>query len=596
MAERQKRNDPDVEAAWLRDMRRILAAEPGSARAAMKAQIALERGCHARNVANRFTKYMKQGDAAAEREERSDAGMPRGGRQYAEMQIAWQRFVKHPDEECLPLALQVQRFQADYCDPRGLTARSLDTMRRWLKGTDERHGMTSKEAKRASTTKQRIQALYSNQVWIGDQRVADVFVREPDEIDPETGEILTWRKYRPTKFTLMDVRSTCPMGGLYYRDYTSATVEHAIIDSIYPDDEHDLPMCGVAEGIWWDKGKQHWSDWMLAGTSALGIRLLGAKSAGGEPTHHGLIEGYHRILKDEFETGLPGYCGGNNRPENQPLALRLVHDDGVAADELLTLEELNEEYLRWNSEFVRRPCQRHGSADRASRLTRWRRDMTKPELRDVPDRADLGWAFMRQERRKVTREGHIIWNRRAYNHPLLGDWGDVWVQIRTIDGWTGAIWVTYQNQLVCIAEPVPDVFVGDNETVKHVVAAHKRGREVVKDLERTRGRVDALRQHGLITEEAAEAVDAGLREAEVAIKPGRTVQVDVEKVTTPPSPHQQAGARPVQDDVIELHPKPRRRRLPKDVEDDVTAEVLAGYAMAAEAAQVAEDEDYGMWR
>jgi len=593
--ERQKRQGPEAakqQAAWEDAFRRIIAAEPGPERMRMKEAIAAEFGCGVSNVSNRFTAYLKWGEKAAARKERKDAGQPRGGDDTAAMKIKWQWYCQHPDYQPLRTARLLPIFVEDWCAPRGLTPRHYATMQKWRREVDERHGMTDKEAKRSSTSKHRLQAKYSNQVWIADQRTADVFVREPDEIDKETGEILTWREYRPYKFTFMDVKSGCPMGGGYYRAYDTATVEAALIDSIYPDPAYDLPMCGVPEGIWWDKGRQHWSKWALGSTESLGIKLHGKKSAGGEPTHHGLIEGWHHILLDEFEAGLPGYCGSDGKEENQPLALRLVHDGEAKPAELLTLGELNDLHRRWLPQFIRQPCKRHGSDDRASRLVRWQREMTKPALRDVPSRAELGWAFMHKDTRQVSGEGHIIWNHRAYTHPRLADFGGCEMEVRYLDGWTGALWVVLPetDQLVCIAEPLPDVFVGDNETVKHVARAHKAGRERVKDLKRTRQRVASLAEHGLISDEAAAAADVGLREAEEAIKPGRTVQVDVEQVMAPPKPALAA--------VAELHPRPGKRRLTQEP-DTVAAEALAGFVMASterESARPDNDEGLGLWK
>lgn len=525
--------------------------------------------------------YEERGEKAAMRQRRKDADQARAGEALRQK---WATFVCEGSRDAQRTTELAVAFYADWCEPRGLRLPTLATLRRWRAEVDPRHRMTAREAKRASTTKSRVRARYANHCWIADQATADLHIRVPDKVDKQTGEILTWRLQRPFFFHFVDVFSGAEMGGGYYLAYNTATVEHALLDSIYPDADGDLPLCGTPELIWWDHGVQHWSDWAREALRVLGIKAIGAKSAPGEPTHHGLIEGSHSHTHAGFESALPGYCGGDNKKERRPLALRLADDGEAPEPDYLTLEELNQRWRAYRAELMRRPYRRHGSEDQACRLTRWLRGLTDPERRAVPDRTELAWRWMPREDRWTTAEGHILFRHRRYAHPRLADYHNRKVEVRYIDGSAEALWVVLRGteDLFCVATPLADVFIGDDVTHETVKRAHKRGREVVRDLRRYREAAGRLAAGGLISEAAAEAVETGLSEVEAAVKPGRTVQVDVDQVLAEPAA-----------EVLELHPKAGRKRLDKR-DDEVVTEVLAGLTGEPPAVP-AGGGDYGIW-
>ncbi|HAZ65024.1 MAG TPA: hypothetical protein DCZ72_15635 [Armatimonadetes bacterium] len=534
------------------------------------------------------------GPEAVERKLRGDRGRARDTAQQA----AWIALCSDPAHQGAPDSTLAALHQATYCATAGVEPVSMATLRRWRRAIDPRRAMTTAEAVRASGVKGRVVAKYPNHCWIADQRTADIFVREPI-IDRITGEITGERTYRPILFHFVDVFSGLEMGGAYYREYTTATVlEGALLDAIYPDYEAGLPFGGIPEMIWWDKGRQHWSRWSRDTMRLLNVRLIGEKSAGGEPTHHGLIEATHQVIKNRFETLQPGYCAGEVRRDDRPLPLRLAAD-GETTIQYLTLDELNARYRVWLADHVQQPYTRHGQTGNASRLNRWRAGI-KPERFSVPDRAELGLMFRPYEDVTVTREGHVYVAGRGFTHPMLGTYQRGRVRVRYLKSDLSYVVITdYQERggratatasekILCVATPIPDAVVGDVVSSREVASLRKVARKFATE-SRTHAEVGkVLVERGLLAAEDGQALEQGVAALVEVVKPGRTVPHDVERIAADRAAKQPSN-------VVRLEPRPGHHELsPPDDRAEAAADLIA-LAGGESTPEPADTGSYGLW-
>lgn len=520
-------------------------------------------GCSPSSLYKWISDYERSGADALQRKRRSDKGLARD----TKTRTAWVTLCCQPRLVDLPTETVAKLFAAGWCREHGVDVPPSTTLRRWRAEIDPRYKMTPREAKRASQVKTRIVSTHANQAWIADQRTADLHVRVPI-VDKSTGEVTGERLVRPFLFHFVDVHSGAEMGGGYYLHYDTDAVEAALLDSIYPDPEAGLPLGGTPEMIWWDHGRQHWSQWTREAARVLDIRLVGEKSAPGEPTHHGLIEGTHKIVKERFEALLPGYCAGETLRDERPLPLRLAAD-GHEEPDYITLDELNRRYRRWVADLLLQPYRRHGSTATTCRLDRWRATIS-PERRAVPDLQDLAWQWMPYAMRTVSAEGHIHLGVRVYTHPLLGTLKGLKVKIRYLRSSSAQIWVTNgHGDLLCIAEPVHDAIIGDQAGAREGSRLAALARQEVKRLRRAQRSAESLVGIGAMSAADAAALDQGADALAAVIQPGATVPYDIDRLAQPEQPESDP-------DIVQLHPRPGRKLLrPVDDRAEAAAELLA---------------------
>lgn len=550
--------------------------------------------------------YDRDGLDGIRRSDRSDAGKPRAGtrqerreaarlaelgydeeaarlkaeadRLALELQNAFVNFAKKPEFIDAPTTVQRREFSARWKVSRpDAEIPCCETLRAWIEQSDDSLGMTERERRAARTRRHRIKARYPNHVWQADQRTADVQVRE-EVVDLRTGEI-SERVYRPFLFHFVDVFSGREMGGMYFRSYDTNAVELALINAIYPDVENGLMASGTPEIIYWDKGEQHWSHWCQRMATDLDIKLLGRKSEAAVPTNHGFVENTHGIVKSQFEVLLPTFLGGDNRQENRPLGFRLVADGEAPATPLPTLDEVNAAYIGYLQWLEVQPY-RDGEKSRAQL---WSEAVT-PERRAVPDRAELGWKFMKRATRKVSKEGQIRFKGLVFTGPNLGDYAGLTVQIHYLDSWYHHIWIADERgHLATIAEVMPDVFYDDDDTFAYVARARAEVRGLLKLSRRVRGDMDTLSDIGALDRETAERAAGALEQAEHQLVPGKIDALEFARRVREKHA-ERAAAKADQAEVVRLHPKPDTRPLATDPPEDdgLISEVVAGATQGLE--------------
>jgi len=446
----------DARGIWL--SRIVTETDPRSpARAALVDQMAEAVGPKKSRIYQLIPAYEEQGIKALERPPRSDKGKTRCDGAVRE---AWAKFATDPRWADRPVSVRADGFRKEWAATHAgdvTDIPSVSTLRKWLKGVDDAMTMTPREAKRARKRRLRITAAYANHVWQADQRQADFQVIERFT-DPQTGEQRE-RRFRPLLFTFLDVYSGAVMGGGYYEGrhtaYGTQIVEAALLDAIYRDPD-GLPLCGLPEFIYWDNGAPHRSRWMDRFAKSCGIELVNSQPA--EPETHGLIEGWHHILKDRFEGGLPGFLGGDNRKENRTLQMRLWDEGAAPEPEWLTLDQANAEFRTWLLTLHHQAY--HGGNPAGgvdtSRYGRWTASAIQhPERRQVPRPEDLEWRRMHiaDKPRRVT-GGAVQFCNVDYTAPILGAWNGLWLQVHYLPAAPQRIWLAAEDgELVCVAEP-----------------------------------------------------------------------------------------------------------------------------------------------
>lgn len=419
---------------------------------------------------SRFYEVMKQiretGREGARRATRSDLGGTHGHDDIREAWVAYRRLHLHR-----PLAVVRREFLRIWlaANPEA-EAPSENTFRRWASDLDQGFAQTPAERQRDRRRTVSVVAAYPNHVWQMDQHQADFFVRQ-DIVDTTTGEI-TERRFRPLLFTLLDEASGCVMASHYYEGshtaYSTEIVTSTFLMAVYPDPELD-PLSGVPEYLYTDRGAAHKSNWFLRVCDLFGVKLVYSKPR--QPQSHGLIEGWHNILCQQFESGLPGYCGPNNRQEARPLERRLESERIGGTAPLLTLDQANAKFRAWLPQLHRQPYQSQGST--LSRWARWsgyvqseRHDAAgRPVLcgtRAYPPREDIAWKTMDCRDQVSVRGGQFQLRNVVYTAPDLGAYNGLKLSAYYLPGHVQHVWVASGDRLVAVARPLEShVFAAD---------------------------------------------------------------------------------------------------------------------------------------
>lgn len=495
-------------------------------------------------------RYQAQGRDGLVKPPRSDAGTARLGEDTRELWIAW---ATDPRRAHQTVTVRAEGFAKLHRRAEDQTFPSLNTLRRWLGEVDPALLMTKREVRRERRRTVTMAAAYPNHQWQADQRQADLFVVER-QVDQVTGEILSSRTYRPLLFSFVDRHSGAVMGARYYegnhQSYSTEVVEATLIEAIYPAPEVGLPLSGVPETIYWDNGAAHTSHWMRQVSHALGIELH--FSVPGEPQSHGYIEGYHHVLKDRFEALQRGFCGGDNRPEERPLQMRLIDDGELPPQDLLTLGELNGAFAAWLPEFHERPY-----LDGPSRLTRWLRDVS-PERRAVPEPVKLGWEFMQRDQRMV-RGGRFDHRGIEYTGSGLGDLDGCRVEIRFLRADFRRVYVVLQGQLYAVAEPVEPRLYYSAESYQEVAEARRELRETNRRIDEVKRVLAASAAEGLVDEATARQGEQALTTARRELRPAVAARMR-ERIHQLSERH----AGDPDHNVVRLFPRPETRPLPAE--------------------------------
>lgn len=473
-----------------------------------------------------------------------------------QFRLKWVAFCSEPQNA----GRDVTILRAEYAEAYPGEAEWLPhytTLKRYLDDADECLWKTAREARRAKSVRHHLTVPYPNHTWQADQRTADVFCLYTDQ---RTGEI---KLRRPLLFHFVDLYSGREMGGFYTWHYDSANVQAAFLDAIYPDWAQGLPQCGTPEHVEWDRGEQHWSRLIVETMRVLGVCTH--KGEAHEPTSHGYVEGTHHIVKNSFEAGLPGFCGGDNRETERPLPVRLYAEGEGPEPEWLTLDQLNAGYKAW-VRWLDRQEFRKG----ASRMELFDAGIT-PERRAVPDRASFGWQIMPQEIRKVSREGMILLRGMTYTGPAAVELKGRSVRVHYLEGDASCVWLADRHgQPLGVCEAVGDLPRGEDKSFRQVGRARRWTNRSLKDLQ-TVGRAGAaLASEGRIDPAEAEALEGSLAAIKRAIReaaPGTTV-ADIA-----------AAAEPVADLLRLPQREPETRALADDEPEDdgqVVRDVLAG--------------------
>ncbi len=420
-----------------------------------------------------------------------------------------------------PVQTRINEYRAHIQRSQGREVECSDmSLQRYLKKADPRLMMTAKQAQRELQRRMKMEAPYANFLWQADQRQADLFVRE---IDEATGEV---SEYRPLLFSFIDYRSGAVMGGFYFKGkhtaYPTEIVEAALLDSIYANPRTNLPFCGTPEVLYWDNGAPHKSAWMRRLAEVLGIELV--FGIPGEPEAHGLMEGYHRIIKDRFECTLPGFVGGDNREDQRPAQMRL-YDEGELPGPvpLLTLDELNDRWYAWQGD-LHRASYRKG----ASRLDRWVATVSD-ERRAVPNPERLALEAMHVKEVAV-RDGHFQLHNVVYTAPGLGELnGLAGVKVHFLRGCIWRVFVSLRGAVLFTAEPAHTNLWRSAASFAEVGQRKREAADAVQGLKRSKRVSQAAADMGLLDPDQAAAAADLADQAVASLKGLRAVEA-VERV------------------------------------------------------------------
>ncbi|MBI2299571.1 MAG: DDE-type integrase/transposase/recombinase [Armatimonadetes bacterium] len=453
------------------------------------------------------------------------------------------------------------------------------TLNRWLREAAPELTMTEREQLRARQPRGRVEAKYPNHLWLADQHVADTFCwfTKPD------GEIVP---RRPTLFHFLDRFTGLPTGGGYSWTYSSETVALALWDAMRPDYARNLPWSGVPEWLYWDRGSQHWSEWLVRTCAAFGIKTQPGTPYEWAP--HGFIEGMHRIIHDKFEMLTPGYSGSDAKEEELPLSWRLFKAGEGPRPEFDTLEQHNAKWHTWRRWLADRPY-RDGQH---TRQELWDRHV-RPAGEDgrlngtcaYPSWEAFPLAVMARERRKVTEEGTVVINHLVYQgaplHELMGEW----VELAVLPGHMGRVWVLdgRREKLLGVA-PLRDPDLWGEDPSK--AAAGRRiaeSRRSVREIGQVKAGMDSLAARGRISPEEAAAAGGVLSSLQAVAKAEVTTVAEIAAAApTPALPVNGEGA----DNVVAFpRPKAEERALVAPPDHGLLAEVLSGASMGGQDAE-----------
>lgn len=464
--------------------------------------------------------YQTGGVEGLQRKERSDKGQPRVGADDADpadLQEIWLGYATDPRRSHQTVAGRIAGFRAMWRKSHEGAIHASDvTLGRWLKAVHPALLMTRREAGNALRRRLSLTAEYGNAVWQADQRQADLFVAERAGVDETTGEV-RYATYRPLLFSFVDYHSGLVMGSRYYKGahqaYGKGVVEATLLDAIYPQADCGRPYSGVPEAIYWDNGGPHVSHWMRQVAHSLGVELI--YSIPGEPTSHGFIEGFHRLVKDRFEAQQPNFVGGDNREESRPLAMRLVDDGEEAPPALLTLDELNARWLRWLAEEYDHASYKGG----ASRCSRWLGSVSE-ERRAVPRPERLALEILERAERQV-RAGAFELQTITYTAPHLGELNDLRVEVRYHREHFEHVWVMNRGEVFCVAHPRDTHLVRSAESRSDLRAAQGELREAKRGLRESREHLTAAAAAGLVNTDDAAAAAAVIDRTRRELTPKR---------------------------------------------------------------------------
>jgi len=483
------------------------------------------------------------------------------------LRLKWIGFCSEPKNAHQPASILAKWYAETYPED---TLPHPSTLRRWLNDADDCLWKTLRERRRAKAVRHHLVAPYPNHTWQADQRTADVFCLFTDT---RTGEI---KLRRPFLFHFVDLHSGREMGGCYGWHYSSAEVQAAFLDAIYPDYEHGLPQCGTPEHVAWDRGEQHWSK-LIAETMRV-LDVCTHKGEAHEPTSHGFVESTHTIIKNLFEMDLPGYCGGDNRELERPLPMRLHADREGDEPEYLTLGQLNAGFKAWVAWLDRQPYrEEHGP----SRMELFDSGIT-PERRAVPDRESFAWSIMPQESRVVSAEGTIELHRVKYTGPAAVEMKRCRVRVHYLEGDASCVWLADKDgQPLGLCEAASPLPLGEDHSFRRISVDRRYTNRSLKDLATVGRATQALAAEGRIDPADAEQLEGTLGAVRKAIReaaPGTTVESLAGPLTPGPSPTRGEGSG--QADVIQLPQRePETRKLADDEPDDggqAVRQVLAG--------------------
>lgn len=470
--------------------------------------------------------YQAAGAEGLQRKERRDKGKPRigaDGTDPEDLREIWIGYATNPHISHQTVAERMSSFRAMWRKSHeGAIHASNQTLGRWLGEVGPEYSMTRKERSRSRRRRLEMGAEFANEVWQGDQRQADLFIAERIGVDADG--VVQYETYRPLLFTFLDMKSGLPMGSRYYKGahqaYGKAVVEATLLDAIYPQEDCGRPYSGVPVYIWWDNGGPHVSHWMRQTAFELGVELI--PSIPGEPTSHGLIEGFHRILKDRFEAKQPNFCGGDNRPGERPLIMRMVDEGEVPPPELLTLDELNRRWRQFlAAELDHAEYDSDGS--KASRCSRWLGSVTE-DRRAVPRPERLALKILERDERMV-RGGAFELRTITYTAPHLGDLDGLRVEVRYHREHFQHVWVLLRGEVYCVASPRDRHLVRSAESYTDLRAAQRELREHERGLAQSKETVRAAAAAGLVDSDEAEQAAATLERARRELTPKRAASL-----------------------------------------------------------------------
>lgn len=512
MGDETRQTKKALREAWCLKVRQTEERSPE--RTALLEQMATALDCSVGHCYALVKRFKEEGTRGLERREHGGKGKCRAlSPAQVNDWIAWATDTRRAH---WPVQTRINEYRAHVKRTQGREVECSDmSLSRYLKKADPRLMMTQKQAARELQRRMQMEAPYANFLWQADQRQADLFVRE---VDDKTGEIV---EFRPLLFSFIDYRSGAVMGGFYFKGkhtaYPTEIVEAALLDSLYANPQTGLPFCGTPEVLYWDNGAPHKSAWMRRLAEVLGIELV--FGIPGEPEAHGLMEGYHRIIKDRFECTLPGFVGGDNREDQRPAQMKL-YDEGELTGPvpLLTLDELNQQWFAWQPEL-----HKVGYKKGASRLDRWVASISD-ERRAVPNAQRMAIEAMYQQPITI-RDGHFQLRNVKYTAPGLGEFNGLdGVTVHYLRGCIWRVFVVFRGEVRFICQPEQGSLWRSETSFAEVAQRKREARQAVESVKRSRRVSQAAADMGLVDPELAAAADEAAEQAAAGLKGLRAVE------------------------------------------------------------------------
>lgn len=345
-----------------------------------------------------------------------------------------------------PSPTDVQRLVAAYCEQIRVKAPCVATINRFIEKeipqavqTAARLGLKAYRAQSEPKIRRHTDDLAPNDIWVGDHRQLDVFVKI-EMLNPRLAGGRAVRYLRPWFTAWVDVKSRTCTGwhlDVIPNSHTIAlAARHGILTYGVPGTWYMDRGKDYRSGYW--AGAQIWSrnvgpdEELLSVLAQLGCDKMHARAytPWAKP-----IEPWFGHTFPAWERTLPGWCGSDNK--ERPDKLR----DEMAAGKLLTFDQLREELARHLAAYHQRE---HGDTGLTPAAC-WE-GVTKR----IPDARALDIILMRHKPAKIFNDGIRLFGLRYWHDALFAEQGRT-LEIRYDPANIGELVVFKDRKFLCLA-------------------------------------------------------------------------------------------------------------------------------------------------